>query len=755
MAETIQLPSPSKQSESMEDLLETTHYDAEPEPEGDELPPDPDGDIEDDSEDESGSKESGNSGSAALLSVDSQGVSSVVLKHLGARDRRKGSHNQGSHGNRFNVEGKQTKTGKTRDGRTHIKDGWYDAPPEKRTDQVSIYMSAEKGLFKEGVKREFTPDWVYENLGYDPDAYYLIGTFHPATKDRGAMVRATGVEVPSDEVLDKVKELFPEAERISWMAGDRDLRDIETQPIDQKVLEEELLADTVWAKRALAGGVLPPKNMQGGRKGSSKEVQESLDYLEELYAGWHDSLTDDEKDAVKRYHSGGTSMTTASDMNAALRGDDLTPDKRDGFDDPDLQSAMQKAPVLDRPITVARAAHWDRYPREGDRFIDHGYSSTSPDPKVAALARKMHGYPQFAVIELPAGTRGFFMPNYNGIPDYEFLIDRGGEYELLEANDDRLRFRLTGFHRSGSFKQAAPGKKAALKSEKKSDGDSFIKRLGDWDDDALELIEYPEMEPPKAATKHLGPRDKRKGSHNQGSHGNKFDAKGNLLKQGSSRQAADPSTWTTAKEAEKGMDEKYPEIGFDLDGWDDDIAVSRMQKMDELLQKYPVLQRQIKAVETVNMWHKGFPGAAALYSYEDQKISFSHDDVRNKSRVEQRYADAAEVWYNWFPIGSGDVNTPMVHEMGHALDQSLGGSHSLEIFSRSRGPHDPDFDTEQDKWKIKQRGRAQLSKYAATNETEGFAEGFLALENGSTSQSVYLKAFRKRLDALRAEGRLS
>lgn len=81
------------------------------------------------------------------------------------------------------------------------------------------------------------------------------------------------------------------------------------------------------------------------------------------------------------------------------------------------------------------------------------------------------------------------------------------------------------------------------------------------DPDELLYEPNPDVEPtglarekPKASTKHLGPKDRRKGSHNQGSHGNKFDSKGNLLKEGKSKAAQGPAL-------PRGWSSEVPEVG--------------------------------------------------------------------------------------------------------------------------------------------------------------------------------------------------
>ncbi len=166
------------------------------------------------------------------------------------------------------------------------------------------------------------------------------------------------------------------------------------------------------------------------------------------YKEWATDLDSDERRSIDSYQ-----RKAAFEMNASLRDPDLSPEEREDLAGKALykwfSNAMKKAEPLKENVYVNRAARWNDYPKEGERFVDHGWSSTSLDAGVAEVARSMQGYPQTAVIELPPESRGIFLPASSDIGDNEFVVDRGGIYEMIESKADRLKMRLVGWMRGG------------------------------------------------------------------------------------------------------------------------------------------------------------------------------------------------------------------------------------------------------------------------------------------------------------------
>jgi hypothetical protein len=168
----------------------------------------------------------------------------------------------------------------------------------------------------------------------------------------------------------------------------------------------------------------------------------------------HSRLTDAHKASIAKYKSGSTSF------NQHLRG------KSDG-PGPEAHHFHNLDHVASHSLThdhvLYRGGHPDNHTqfRPGREFTEHGYTSTSLKPGVAADYAREHGYNERKVIHVihaPAGTKGHYLdvhkagakkPHEN-VDEHEVLLQRGTRYKVthhtMDSNAHYIHMKVVGQH---------------------------------------------------------------------------------------------------------------------------------------------------------------------------------------------------------------------------------------------------------------------------------------------------------------------
>ena len=169
-----------------------------------------------------------------------------------------------------------------------------------------------------------------------------------------------------------------------------------------------------------------------------------------LYGQWQKSLSSDEKEAISAYAG-----SYYQDINDHLRGIvDLSADKNIPTIVKDLDSTISKFP-LNKDITVFRGVNVDAVENllkenkiskysdlVGKTYKDNGYMSTSAIKNIEQFGSKKVQME----LQIPKGIgKGAYINELSGFTDeeYEFLIKRGSEFEILEVKEDNIYGDIT------------------------------------------------------------------------------------------------------------------------------------------------------------------------------------------------------------------------------------------------------------------------------------------------------------------------
>lgn len=168
------------------------------------------------------------------------------------------------------------------------------------------------------------------------------------------------------------------------------------------------------------------------------------------YGQWQKSLSSDEKEAISAYAG-----SYYQDINDHLRGIvDLSADKNIPTIVKDLDSAISKFP-LNKDITVFRGVNIDAVENllkenkiskysdlVGKTYKDNGYMSTSAIKNIEQFGSKKVQME----LQIPKGIgKGAYINELSGFTDeeYEFLLKRGSEFEILEVKEDNIYGDIT------------------------------------------------------------------------------------------------------------------------------------------------------------------------------------------------------------------------------------------------------------------------------------------------------------------------
>jgi hypothetical protein len=172
--------------------------------------------------------------------------------------------------------------------------------------------------------------------------------------------------------------------------------------------------------------------------GEFDDLEEAHRWARRFYGDWVEGLSPEEYSALEEYKKEGFRS-----LNRFLRdhdGDTTVLPRRERLRADGLDTALQKAPILERPVVVYRGPLPDAVLEafeEGEEetlfdqvFGDLSYTSTS---LCNGIAREYGGSSRFpesvGKITLPRGTRAGFV---------DAVLDRG-QYELLLPRDARVR----------------------------------------------------------------------------------------------------------------------------------------------------------------------------------------------------------------------------------------------------------------------------------------------------------------------------
>lgn len=146
-----------------------------------------------------------------------------------------------------------------------------------------------------------------------------------------------------------------------------------------------------------------------------------------MYQGWANSLTDEEKNAVRGYQ-----QQTFGLVNDTLRGhrsdDDKTPFARQ--ETQKLDTALNSADVPYNVTTYRGMVNPGL--SVGAEFTDLGYGSTTLAPAIARARAQAHGdQGVVARIKVPQGAKGAYVETVTPIDQAELLLHRGTRYRVI------------------------------------------------------------------------------------------------------------------------------------------------------------------------------------------------------------------------------------------------------------------------------------------------------------------------------------
>ena len=194
----------------------------------------------------------------------------------------------------------------------------------------------------------------------------------------------------------------------------------------------------VASARGVTSKVLPEGHPILQRFGHNTENYREFDdpmradaAMTSMYQGWANSLTDEEKNAVRGYQ-----QQTFGLVNDTLRGhrpdDDKTPFARQ--ESQKLDTALDSADVPYNVTTYRGMVNPGL--SVGAEFTDLGYGSTTLAPAIARARAQAHGdQGVVARIKVPQGAKGAYVETVTPIDQAELLLHRGTRYRVIGTGD--------------------------------------------------------------------------------------------------------------------------------------------------------------------------------------------------------------------------------------------------------------------------------------------------------------------------------
>ncbi len=180
----------------------------------------------------------------------------------------------------------------------------------------------------------------------------------------------------------------------------------------------------------------PLQKRFGADTGAYREFSDPMSAdaaMDRMYRPWADSLSDNEKDAIRGYQ-----QQTFDQINGTLRGhrpeDEKTPYYNEQTKLIDDALASSRVPYN---MTAYRGMV-DPGLSPGDVFEDKGFVSTSMSHSIAAARASQAENGIVARIRVPQGTTGAYVETVTPIDQAELLLNRGTRYRVIGKSDDGM-----------------------------------------------------------------------------------------------------------------------------------------------------------------------------------------------------------------------------------------------------------------------------------------------------------------------------
>lgn len=175
--------------------------------------------------------------------------------------------------------------------------------------------------------------------------------------------------------------------------------------------------------------------------------------------------------------------------------------------------------------------------------------------------------------------------------------------------------------------------------------------------------------------------------------------------------------------AEDAMSKKYPDKNFDFSGADIETINPTVAEFDRLATKFPETAKSIKGIEVKSDLYMdlktGSNGVYAGMTKSGDMVLNSKFYSRPESFSKQLASDGKNKWH---PKGGDSFESIVTHEFAHQITNNISAGTDAEAkFALA---------SIQGKLINKTTVTKQISKYAATNYSEAFAEAFVAYEHG-------------------------
>ena len=203
-------------------------------------------------------------------------------------------------------------------------------------------------------------------------------------------------------------------------------------------------------------------------------------------------------------------------------------------------------------------------------------------------------------------------------------------------------------------------------------------------------------------------------------------------------------------EVERWVREAYPDIQWDFTSAHIDTVNPTVSQLDRLLTGWMDEAKEIKYVGTYLSGASGqpagtFAGEFAHYLGDRGAIGLNPKFYSDPAAFKKSLANCKTV--GWLSDGDS-IEAIVTHEFGHHIAQQWSrADKALAKVVRSSGAGM--LEDAMNLWRQQHKPTAKLSKYALTNWSEGFAEGFRDLYHSNKSGWVaFVKAQRKFIDAV-------
>jgi hypothetical protein len=215
-----------------------------------------------------------------------------------------------------------------------------------------------------------------------------------------------------------------------------------------------------------------------------------------------------------------------------------------------------------------------------------------------------------------------------------------------------------------------------------------------------------------------------------------------------------PPTFRSVAAVERWLGATWPHVTWDLKGIHLEAANELLPELHRLGVEWPQVLGRLKYVgtyRTVKALGPRFRWGRGCYAHASRdglRIGLNPAYFGDPAKL--RAALVRDAATSWHPPGTESLASALTHEWGHQVDNWLQTLTHRSFLAASPDPRLSSASTMLAAWRQKHRATAALSRYALTNEAEGFAEAFASLRYTSPGQHT---AFSRQLGHLLALAR--